>query len=137
MAFKINALLKNAVVDTLITNIAGTTGTGGTATISLYTGSQPASADAATSGTLLATLVNVSWAASTNGTAALTGAFAGTVLVGGTAGWARFQAIGGDGTFVMDGDVGTGATTNFVIDNPDFSSAGVLVFLQSGSLSVG
>ena len=60
--------------------------------LDIYTGAQPANADAAATGTKLAT-INLSataFKAAASGGIALNGALSGTVLASGTAGWFRF-----------------------------------------------
>lgn len=107
--------LYNAVVNAVITKIAGTTGTGGTAKMDIYTGDQPGG-DEAPSGVLLCTISGIGWAAATNGTAVLastagyfgTAGTFGTLGTVGTAGWARISSIGDDGTFNIDADCGSG-----------------------------
>lgn len=136
MAFKINTQLKNVLVNDVITRLAGTTGVDGTASLRLYTGTQPANADAATSGTLLCTLTDISWAHCTGGTAALTASVSGTTSEAGTAGWARLQTVGAgtEGTFVVDGSVGAAGTNTFVLSNPIFTTAGGLVSLVTAPI---
>lgn len=136
MALKLNAFLKNQVVDRIIVNLAGTTGTAGTAQVKVYTGSQPSDADQATSGNLICTLSSISWSSCTNGTAPLTGQFSGTNSAAGTAGWARFETVNANGTARLDGNVGTAATSTFVINNPIFATAGGDVTLLTGSLYI-
>ena len=119
--------------------MAGTTGTAGTAKCKFYSGSQPANADAGTSGTLLCTITGIGWTAATSGTSptagtsafANTSGYTGTALETGTAGWARMETITANGTFGIDGDVGTGATCVFVINSPSFTSGGIVSLLSA------
>lgn len=97
----------------------------GSGTISIYTGTQPASADDAATGTLLVSIVvpdaTTMWAAASNGARVKTAAAAtGTAVSSGTAGWARFTKT----TASVDGSVtATGAGGNFTIDNTSIVSA--------------
>jgi hypothetical protein len=134
MAFKLSQDLKNYIVNQgIIKQMAGTMGTGGTASITIYTGSQPATADTApagTSSTVLATIIGIGWGGS-NGTIGATSGtaefgtsvgYTGTAATNGTAGWARMQTIGtgytgSAATFNIDGDVGVAATCAFVVNN--------------------
>lgn len=139
MALKIGTILKNAIVNQVILSLAGTTGVAGTAKVYLYTGTQPTDADTAptgTSATLLGTISDISWALCTGGTSALTGVFTGSAGVAGTVGWARFESIMDAGTFVMDGNVGTGATNVLVINSPSFTTAGAPVAILTGPLYI-
>jgi hypothetical protein len=132
MALRLSNDLKNEVINHIISQVAGTCWTAGTASIKIYTGSQPADADTApagTSGTLLCTIIAMGWAAGTCGATAGTAALAcgtgyfGTAVATGTAGWARIQTVGADkytgsaGTYNIDGDVGTSAAYTFVINS--------------------
>jgi len=142
MALQFSTDAKNYIVNqALVDAIAGTCGTGGTASLNIYTGAQPANADAATSGSLLCTISSIGWTATTgttSGTAALanTAGYSGTATDTGTAGWARLQTVGAgyDGaaaTFRIDGDVGTGATCVFVINTPSINTGGVVTLLTA------
>lgn len=137
MAFRINTTMKNAIVNEIITDVAGTTGTAGTALLLLYSGTQPDTGDDATNGSLLGTIADISWVNCTGGTAALTAAFYGTTGAAGTAGWARMETIGASGTYRLDGDVGTSATCVFQINNPVFATAGGIVSLLTGPIYMG
>ena len=95
--------------------------------LNLYTGTQPATADTAASGTLLATIysnnptdtVGISFATPVVGVISKTGTWAGTALATGTAGWYRlFEAGGTPGSLSttesrVDGNISTsGANMN-------------------------
>jgi hypothetical protein len=139
MAFRISTDFKNYIINKgVINSISGTTGTAGTASLSIYTGSQPANADAATSGTLLGTIGSIGWAKTTSGTAALanTAGYSGTAAATGTAGWARMQFVGvgyegSAATFRIDGDVGTASTFTFVINSVSITSGGLITLLTT------
>lgn len=128
MALYLGTALKNYIVNkAVITAMAGTCGTGGTASINIYSGAQPVNADAGTSGSLLCTISGIGWATgtgTTSGTAALanTAGYSGTAIATGTAGWARMQTIGvgyngSAATHRIDGDVGTSGTATFIINS--------------------
>jgi hypothetical protein len=137
MALSFSTDLKNYIVNkALVEALAGTCGTAGTASISIYSGSQPANADAGTSGTLLCVISGVGWTATTgttSGTAALasTAAYEGTASTSGTAGWARFETVSTDyagqaATFRVDGNVGTASTCTFVINAVSITGGGIV-----------
>lgn len=128
--------------------MAGTMGTGGSTSVSIYTGSQPANADAATSGTLLCTIIGIGWGGTT-GDASTVGCIAGTIglacsaagisgtaATSGTAGWARMITIGtgftgSAATFRIDGDVGTGGASTFVINSVAITALGTVTLLTA------
>jgi hypothetical protein len=153
MALKMSTDLKNYVINQgIVKKMAGTMGTGGSASINIYTGSQPANADAGTSGTLLCTIINIGWGGTGNpGTVGATGGtaihssggagYTGTAGVTGVAGWARMETVGegftgSAATFRIDGDVGTGATCAFIINNTTITSGGSVTLLTC-PISVG
>lgn len=113
---EVRTLACDAVVDSLD---AGA----GPATIKIYTGSQPADADDAASGTLLATITmsDPAFGAASAGvaTADNTPALSATAAASGTAGW--FRAADSNDTNRIDGDVGEGSGT-LNLDNTDIVS---------------
>ena len=118
MALKINANMRNYLIDKgMIDQLAGTNGTAGTASLNIYNGTQPANADTGTNGTLLCTISGVGWNSVTSGSAALAGVATGTAGTDGTATWARMTTVNSNGTFCLDGDVGTGTSAIFVINS--------------------
>lgn len=142
MALSLSKDLKNYIISQgIVTAIAGTCGTGGTTTITIHNGSIPANADAATNGTLLCVIENVGWGTTfgaTSGTAALanTAGYTGTAATSGTAGWARITRIGTDyagsaATFSLDGEVGTSATSIFVINSVNIAAGGIVSLLTA------
>lgn len=101
--------------------------TGGSSALSIYSGSAPATADAAPTGTLLATFnmtgTNL-WAAASGGSASLNGAGPTTTAVGGSAtagGYFRFVKNQGLFVFTLQGSVGT-VGTDLVLNNNTFTS---------------
>lgn len=104
MAIRLSAASRNAAVDA----IAARPNAGGAGVIEIRSGAQPATADDAATGTLLATipLAATAYGAAANGTAALAGTpRQATGLAAGTAGWFRVKS--GGGATVFDGSVGT------------------------------
>jgi hypothetical protein len=135
MALRLSNNLKSMILSQMVDAIAGTVGTAGTASIIFYTGSQPASADSAASGTALCTIPNIGWGddtyATITGTSSLCGTYTGTAGVTGTCGWARITTVGLDyqgtaATFTIDADVGTASTHTIVVNSVSMSSAGVV-----------
>ena len=142
MALSLSTDLKNYVINkSLAETLAGTVGTAGTASLKIYSGSQPATADAATAGTLLCTISSIGWAATngcTGGTAALanTAGYTGTAATTGTAGWARLETVdtgynGSAATFRIDGGVGTASTHTFVINAVSITAGGIVSLLTA------
>jgi hypothetical protein len=110
MAIKLAVGLRNTIVDNMISNWGGTS-----AVLRLYTGTVPASADTAPTGTLLVEVTMTSgWNAAATGVATLV---AGNTSIGvavatGTAGYA---ALGDSaGTFRVYGSIGT-TGTDFIV----------------------
>lgn len=92
-------------------------------TIEIRTGTQPASANTAASGTLLATITlpSTPWGSPSAGAISKNGTWSATVSTGGTAGYARF--IGGSSAF--DVSVGTSGT-DMIIDNATLVAGGTV-----------
>ena len=147
MALKLSTDLKNYIINQgIIKQMAGTAGTGGTCVINIYSGSQPVSADAATNGTLLCTIIKIGWGGTgadgtigaTGGTASFaSGApgYTGTAATTGNAAWARMETIGvgftgSAATFRIDGDVGTSGTCAFVINSVSITALGSVTLLS-------
>lgn len=89
MAEKLNIAARNRQVDSIGDDL-------NSGTLKIYTGSQPASADDAASGTLLVT-INLpadAMAAAATGTAAKSGTWSGVAAATGTAGWFRIENSG-------------------------------------------
>jgi hypothetical protein len=100
MAIRLNTQARNAILDGGLDIFDG-------GTLRIYSGSQPATANLAPSGTLLAaiTLPNPAYAAASSGARAKTGTWQDTSADGGSAtaaGWARISESGDDGS--EDGD---------------------------------
>lgn len=120
MVIRLNTDLRNAMA-----NAVPATGS-----LSIRTGTQPTSGDAAVTGTLLVQIDGVSFATSASGTRALSAAAIGTATSAGTAGWARYT----DGARVVDGTVGlTG--TDFIISST-VVAVGDVITVQSMNLTM-
>jgi FlaG/FlaF family flagellin (archaellin) len=149
MALRLSTDLKNYVINqAIIKSIAGTIGTGGSAVLKIYSGSQPASADSeptGANGTMLCSIINIGWGGS-NGTRGATSGtashgsdaagYTGTAAVTGTAGWARLETFGTNahgsaGTFRIDGDVGTAAGSTFTINSISITANGAVTLLTA------
>jgi hypothetical protein len=151
MALRLSTDLKNYIVNQgIIKQMCGTMGTGGTASLTIYSGTQPATgggATSGTSGTVLCQIINIGWGGttgdastigSTSGTigfAAAAGGYTGTAVATGTAGWARLQTVGtgftgSAATFCIDGDVGTASTSTFVINSVSITNLGAVTILS-------
>jgi hypothetical protein len=100
---------RNAMMDDVRTALAG-------GSIKVRSGTQPANANTAATGTLLATLTLASpaGAASSGGTFTFGTITSGTAVATGTASWARMLQSDGT-TVVCDMDVGTSGAT-FILD---------------------
>lgn len=130
MALKHSGGLKNFALDSGI----GTAFDGGTGRLNIYTGSQPATADTAASGTLLGTLTLSSdaFAAASSGAIAINAVTSDTSAdATGTAGWFRFYRTGdtapgsaGNGTTDrrLDGTIGS----DMAIDNASIIAGGTI-----------
>lgn len=102
MTTRISAAAEDAIVDA----VCGLVDAGAAAgTLKIYTGAQPATADTAPSGTLLATVTlgDPAFGASSGGSASATDPAAVTGAAAGTAGW--FRVADSNGNAVYDGAV--------------------------------
>lgn len=98
MALREHTDTRNAKTDAAVARLNG-------GSLKIYTGSQPAAATDAATGTLLATvaLANPAFGASANGTATATDPASVNASASGTAGW--FRAVTSGGATVFDGSV--------------------------------
>jgi hypothetical protein len=115
MAYRINTAQRNRLAES-----GGSSFDGGT--LEIRTGTQPASANDAASGTLLCTITlpSPAFAAPSGGVVAKSGTWAGTAGADGTAGYARFISSSGDRR--MDGAVGAEVT----LDNTSIQTGGTV-----------
>lgn len=128
MAFRMSTDLKNALCKEVINLFAGTSGTAGTASLTIMNGTQALSANDAGTGATLCVITGIGWNETTSGTAgfAATGGYVGTAGTAGTATWARMETVNASGTCRIDGDVGTAAGNVFTINVNNFSSGGLI-----------
>lgn len=108
----------------------------GAATLEVYTGSQPANADTAASGTLLVTLTLNDPAGTQSGgviTIDVDPAISATAVATGTAGWARMKDSAG--VTVLDGSVGT-SSADFIIDSTSITSGQTVALVATSTLTL-
>ncbi len=134
MTVRIALSTRNAILDAVAAQIDAGSGAG---TIAIYTGAQPANADAAATGTLLVTftLADPAFAAATGSTLTLDADpdLVAAAVATGTAGWARVRDS--DNNTVFDGSVGTsGSGQDFTLTTTSIVS-GQNVTLSAGALS--
>jgi hypothetical protein len=113
--------------NTAVRNALATAGVASLTVLEIRTGAQPASANDAASGTLLAT-VTVAWGTAANGVVSITGTPSATAVASGTAGHGRFRNTGD--TLRMDGAAGA----EFTLNSNDIVSGGT-VTVTSGTLT--
>ena len=113
MTIRFNTAMRDAMVSAL-------TGAIGGYTLSIYTGSQPAAANDAATGTKLVDIMINGFNAPVNGSATLETSTpnTGTAVATGTAGWGRI--VGGTGERI-DGTVGTSGT-DFTINSTSITN---------------
>ena len=134
MAFAMNNTLKNALLGNAVTYLAGTTGTAGTATLTIRAGDQPSAESAGTGGTLCV-ITGIGWNSGTAGTSTLAGTYVGTAGSTGDAGWARLECVNTAGTCRIDGNVGTSGTNTFTINTTTITEDGE-VTLSAASIYI-
>lgn len=134
MTIRLAATARNAACDAIVDRLdLGPAGP----TFKIYTGSQPATADTAESGTLLATITGdatAAFGAASAGVATLdaTPVLSTTGVAAGTAGW--FRAEDSTGANVFDGSVGTsGADLNL---NTVSITTGGTVEITAGTFTI-
>lgn len=133
MTTRISDAVANAIVDTVVDRVDAGTGPG---TLKVYTGTQPATADTAASGTLLATvtLADPAFGAASARTANATDPAAVTASGTGTAGW--FRVEDSNAATVYDGAVtATGGGGELELQTTSLT-AGVTVDITALSVSV-
>lgn len=131
MATRISTAARNAACDAIVDLLDAGAGAG---TLKIYTGSQPASAQDAETGTLLATftLPDPVFGAAATGVATANAISNATGAAAGTAGW--FRAEDSTGANVIDGSVGTsGADLNL---NTTTISVGLTVSITSWTVTM-
>lgn len=112
MTIRFNTAQRNSIVTALTGELAG-------ATLSIYTGTQPADPNAAATGTKLVDVYINGFVAPTTGSATLDTASpnVGDAVASGTAGWGRIVHLNGS----IDGTVGTSGT-DFTINSTAITS---------------
>ena len=117
MTIRFNTDMRNAMVTALTNAISGYT-------LSIYTGSQPATANDAATGTKLVDITINGFNDPANGSATLNTSTpnTGTAVATGTAGWGRI--VGGAGERI-DGTVGTSGT-DFTINSTSITSGAIV-----------
>jgi hypothetical protein len=113
---------RNAKVDAAVDRYDIGTGTAG-GVVRIYSGAQPASANDAPSGTLLASvlLANPAFGAAASGTATATDPASVNASVSGTAGW--FRGVDRDGATVHDGSCGVSVAVTAVASTDVFTTS--------------
>ena len=113
MTIRFNTAMRDAMVTAL-------TGAIGGRTLSIYTGSQPATADDAATGTKLVDITIYGFNAPATGSATLNTSTpnTGTAVATGTAGWGRIVGSAGER---IDGTVGT-SSTDFTINSTSITN---------------
>lgn len=100
------------------------------ASIKVYSGAAPASADAPATGTLLVTFTTAatgaSWGTVAGGAASLAGNLAAVAAATGTAGYVRIEK----GVYVLQGSVGT-AGADFILDTVSIVSAATITLTEA------
>lgn len=137
MAIRISTTARNAACDAVVDLVDAGAGAG---KLRIYTGTQPATADTAASGTLLAdaTLIDPAFGAAATGTATLADPAAVTGSSAGTAGW--FRVLDSNNNTVFDGSVtATGGGGDLQLSNTSIAvgqtvdiSAGGTVTMPAG-----
>lgn len=120
MTIRLATTARNASTDAVVDLIDAGSGAG---TIQVRTGSQPASAQDAASGTLLATITlgDPAFGASSVGVATATDPVSVNASSAGTAGW--FRVLDSDGATVFDGNVTvTGGGGDMTVANTSIAS---------------
>lgn len=133
MAIRIAAATRGTMMDAVE---AALDGGAGAATLEIRTGSQPADADTAASGTLLVTLTLNDPAGTQSGgviTIDVSPAISATASDTGTAGWGRLKDS--TGATVLDGSVGTSGA-DFIIDSTSITSGQTVALVATSTLTM-
>lgn len=127
----LNADLVNALTSLWALGPANTNiNFGGSASIQVYSGAAPASADAVATGTLLVSFTTAasgaSWGTVSGGAAALASNLSAVASVTGTAGYVRMVK----GAMILQGSVGT-TGTDFILDTVSIVSAATITLTEA------
>lgn len=98
----------------------------------VYAGTRPTTAGGTTGDTLIAEITGISWNSATGGTTSISSSSWGSAATDGTAGWARILDST-DETYCIDGNCGTAATCDFVIDK-EVVTAGEDMYLTAADI---
>lgn len=135
MATRPHTTSRNAAVDAIVDRLDDGTGAG---YIEIRTGSQPATGDAAATGTLLGTLTcsDPAFGAASSGTATASAITSDTSAdATGTAGW--FRAYDSDANAVLDGDITvTSGGGDLELDDVSIVAGGTIA-ISSWTVSLG
>jgi hypothetical protein len=130
MAIRINDPLRTKMVDAVTANL------GSSGVLKVYAGTQPGTGGATTSETMIVQFESLAWATGSNGTAALLSTKTGTAATNGTAAWARLASTDGS-SYVIDGNCGTSAASDFVIDAANISAEAVCTLTKATIIQPG
>lgn len=135
MTIRLPVASRNAAADAIA---ARTDAGAGSGLVRVYTGSQPASADLAATGTLLATFTtnDPAFAAAGSGTATLdvTPALSAVGVAAGDAGW--FRIVDSTGATVIDGSVTASGGGGDLIMSTITVSIGLTLQLTAGTITM-
>jgi hypothetical protein len=121
MAIRLNDAIRTGIVDSGIVGMLGTSGI-----LKIYNTPQPPAGGEATTSNLIVTISGISWNPATNGTGLISGTKTGTAgATAGTAAWGRLSGTDGS-TYLVDGNCGTAATCDFVINAVAIAASSVV-----------
>lgn len=130
MAIRINDALRTKMVDAVTGNL------GSAGVLKVYSGTQPVTGGDTTSEVMIVEFAGLAWTAGSNGTAALVSTQTGTAATNGTAAWARLASTDGS-SYVIDGNCGTSAALDFVIDAVNISALAVCTLTKATIIQPG
>ena len=130
MAIRINDALRTKMVDAVIGNL------GSAGVLKVYSGTQPGTGGDTTAETMIVQFESLAWTVGSNGTAALVSTQTGTAATNGTAAWARLASTDGS-SYVIDGNCGTSAASDFVIDTANISAEAICTLTKATIIQPG
>lgn len=134
MAIRLPTASRNAAADAVVDRADAGTAAG---KLRIYTGAQPASANDAASGTLLAevTLIDPAFGNAAAGVATLADPVAVTGTNTGTAGW--FRVLDSDNNTVFDGScTASGGGGDLILSNTSIASGQTVDILSGGTITM-
>ena len=134
MAIRISTTARNAAADAVVDLIDAGAAAG---QLRIYTGAQPATADTAASGSLLATvtLVDPAFGAAASGTATMADPPAVDATGAGVAGW--FRVLDSNGNAVFDGSVtGSGGNGDLELSNTNIAVGQSIDITSGGTITM-